>query len=182
MNGKRGSLERRLFIRSASRALLLVYLLALHSLANGQTAGQGDRWSGWQFLIGEWVGEGTGRFTITPDLQNTVLVRKNFAEYPATKDKPAFTHEDLMVMFNENEKPRAIYFDSESHVIRYSVEFSKDSSSLIFLSDPIAPAPRFRFTYTSVSPGSLKMLFDIAPPNSPDAFSRYIEATAHRKK
>jgi hypothetical protein len=189
MKRKRSSLERSQFIRGAARALLLVCLLALHSLANGQTARQGDRWGGWEFLIGEWVGEGTGKpgegtggFSIAPDLNNTVLVRKNFAEYPATKEKPAFTHEDLMVMFYENEKPRAIYFDSEGHVIRYSVEFSHDSSSLIFLSDPIASAPRFRFTYVKNSPGSLKILFDIAPPNSPDAFSRYIEATAHRKK
>jgi hypothetical protein len=188
MDRKRRARERRLFSRSVACVLPLICLFSLNWLAFGQSAGHTDRWSGWQFLVGEWVGEGTGTpgegtggFTITPDLHNSVLVRRNFAEYPATKDKPAFTHVDLMVMYYENEEPRAIYFDNEGHVIRYSVEFSHDSSSLTFLSEHVASAPRFRFTYIKGSPGSLKILFDIAPPNSPDTFSRYIEATARRK-
>jgi hypothetical protein len=189
MNRKPPSPERSRLSRGAARLLPLIFLLSLHWRAYGQPAGPSDRWSGWQFLVGEWVGEGTGKpgegkggFTIAPDLHNAVLVRRNFAEYPGTMEKHATTHEDLMVMYYENEKPRAVYFDSESHVIRYSVEFSQDSSSLIFLSDPIASAPRFRFAYVKNSQGSLNILFDIAPPDSPDAFSRYIEATARRKK
>ena len=172
-----------------ARPLTLITLLLLNGFAFGQSARTIDRWSGWQFLVGEWVGEGTGKpgegkggFTITPDLHNTVLVRRNFADYPATKDKPAFTHEDLTVMYFENEKPRAIYFDSESHIIRYAVEFSPDSSTLTLLSEPVPSGPRFRFTYVKASPMSLKILFDVAPPNSPEAFTRYIEATARRKQ
>jgi hypothetical protein len=189
MDRKHHSRERRRFSRSVAIVLSLISLLSLNWLAFGQSAGQTDRWSGWQFLVGEWVGEGTGKpgegtggFTITPDLQNRVLVRRNIAEYPAAKEKPAFSHEDLMVMYYENEKPRAVYFDSEDHVIRYSVEFSHDSSSITFLSEPVASAPRFRFSYIKISSGLLKILFDIAPPNSPDAFSRYIEATARHKQ
>jgi hypothetical protein len=162
-------------------------MVVLATLAFGQKTD--ERWKGWQFLMGEWVGEGTGTpgegsggFTITPDLGNTVLVRRNFANYPATKDRPAFSHEDLMVMYYDNDKPRAIYFDNEKYVIRYSVEFSGDSSSLTFRSEPVPSAPSFRFTYTKSSGDALKIAFDIAMPDKPDSFSRYIEASARRKK
>ncbi len=157
-------------------------------MAPGQAAKTENQWSAWQFLVGEWIGEGTGDpgqgsggFSLQPDLQNTVLVRKNSAYYPATKDRQAFTHEDLMVIFYENDQPKAIYFDNEGHVIRYTAEFSKDSSTVTFLSDPIPSAPRFRFAYTKAQNGTLKMSFDIAQPGKPDSFSRYIEATARRK-
>ena len=42
------------------------------------------------FLLGEWIGEGSGspgeaagEFSFTSDLQNTILVRKSSARYPA---------------------------------------------------------------------------------------------------
>jgi len=83
---------------------------------------QNSSWDAWQFLIGEWVSEGggapgqaTGGFSFNLDLQGRILVRKNHADYPATKDRPAFSHDDLMIVYPESEgKPaRAIYFDSD---------------------------------------------------------------------
>src|SRR5438067_2074282 len=82
-------------------------------------------WMPLQFLAGEWVGEGTGSpgqgtggFTFKLDLQDKVMVRTNFAKYPATNGRPAATHEDLMVIYTEapDQRLRAIYFDSENHV------------------------------------------------------------------
>lgn len=169
--------------------LLLFALLALASSCFGQETKRGDRWGAWEFLLGEWVGEGsgdpgqgTGGFTLYPDLRNNILMRKNVANYPATKDRQAFSHEDLMVIYYENDRPQAMYFDNENHVIRYGVEFSKDSSAVTFLSEKVPSAPRFRFTYTKAPNETLRIAFDIASPDKPDTFSRYIEAVVRRKK
>ena len=146
-------------------------------------------WSAWKFLIGEWVGEGTGKpgegiggFSLLPDLQNAVLVRKNYAEYPATKDRAAFRHDDLMIIYNEDGRTKAVYFDNEKRVIHYTVQFASDSSSIVFVGDITPNSPRFRFAYTGVNDGTLKIMFETAPPGKPEAFTRYIEGTAHRKK
>jgi len=60
-----------------------------------------------RFLIGEWEGvggggpgEGKGVFSFAFDLQNKAIVRKNYAEYPATASRPAVRHEDLIVIIS----------------------------------------------------------------------------------
>lgn len=149
----------------------------------------GVDWNAFKFLIGEWVGEGTGApgegsggFTFSYDLQNTVLVRKNFADYPAAKDHPAFRHEDLMIVYQEGGNTRATYFDNEEHVINYTVTVSSDSSSVLFVSDVVPSTPRFRLTNTKAGPDKITITFEIAPPGKPESFTRYIEASARRKK
>jgi hypothetical protein len=146
-------------------------------------------WNAFKFLIGEWVGEGTGTpgegsggFTFSYDLQSTVLIRKNFANYPATKDRPAFTHDDLMIVYHEGGKTRATYFDNEQHVINYGVTVSSDSNSIVFVSDAMPSAPRFRLTNAKAGADKVTITFEIAPPGKPESFTRYIEAAARRKK
>ncbi|MDI6803300.1 MAG: hypothetical protein QME58_05570 [Bacteroidota bacterium] len=127
-------------------------------------------------------GNGVGGFSFYLDFQKTILIRKNFAEYHATQDKPAFRHDDLMIIYkDQDDSIRAIYWDNEGHVINYDVEFSTDTNSVIFLSDILASSPRFRLTYTKQQKDAVSITFEIAPPGKPDAFSKYIEATAHRK-
>lgn len=93
-------------------ALSSVFIVILVCISTGPLSAQQPpppiNWNAFKFLIGEWVGEGTGApgegtggFSFSYDLQNTVLVRKNFANYPATKDRPAFTHDDLMIVYQE---------------------------------------------------------------------------------
>lgn len=144
-----------------------------------------------QYLTGEWVGEGGGKepgqgigeFSFAPDLQGRIIVRKSYANYPATGDKPAYRHDDLMILYQEGQSSqvRAIYFDSEGHVINYSVEISEDKTGTIFTSDNSSPGPRFRLTYSKIDDDNLGIKFEIAPPGKPDSFSTYIEASAHRK-
>jgi hypothetical protein len=160
-----------------------ILLLAALSLL-GQPA---PDWSGWKFLIGEWSGEGTGTpgqgsggFSSLPDLSGRVLIRKNRAEYPATKDKPAYSHEDLMVIYPDTPVERAVYFDNEGHVIHYTAEF-KGPGEVVLTSEARKPEPRFRLTYTKLGPDRIGIRFEIASPGKPDAFAPYIEATAHRK-
>jgi hypothetical protein len=87
---------------------------------------QADRWKGFQFLIGEWTGgggsstgRGSGAFSFQLDVNGKVLLRRNHAEYPASKDKPAIRHDDLMMIYLEadDKAPEAVYADSEGHVI-----------------------------------------------------------------
>lgn len=142
------------------------------------------------FLIGDWVGEGngqpgqgTGYFSIKPDLEGKVLVRKNHSEYPATQQKAASTHDDLMIIYAD--KPgdisQAIYMDTEDHTIHYAVSFSTDQKTIIFTSPVTAGMPGFRLSYTQINPSSLILKFEIAPPDKPDAFNTYLEGKVHRR-
>jgi hypothetical protein len=144
-----------------------------------------NRWASLAFLIGEWTGEGgggpgqgTGGFSFLPDQGGKILIRKNRAEYPASKDRPAFSHTDLMIVYNEpgGTKLRAIYFDTEDHTIHYTVEPSSDGKSVQFVSD------NFRLTYRKTGPDTLALKFEIAPPGKPGAYATYIDATARRNQ
>jgi len=106
------------------------YLVVLTMLLASAPAHAGD-WGPLEFLVGNWTGagggdpgQGNGAFSFTPDLQNTVLVRKSFAAYPPANGKPAFRHDDLMIVYRDERSHdfRAIYFDSEQHTIQYSVK------------------------------------------------------------
>lgn len=144
-------------------------------------------WNDWAFLKGEWVGEGsgqpgeaTGGFVFSAGLQDRVLIRKSWAEYPAQNQKPAYRHDDLMIVHqDEGAQVRADYFDNEGHVIRYTVAFAPSHDAVVFTSEPSGAAPQFRLTYTKVSEGHVAIRFEIAPPGKP--FSTYLQATAHRK-
>jgi hypothetical protein len=145
-------------------------------------------WGPLQFLVGHWNGEGstadqapgTGAFSFTPDLQGKVLLRKNFAEYPAANGKPAYRHDDLMIIYHDgaNHDLRAIYFDSAEHLIHYAIKPS--GNGVEFVSEGPQEAPRFRLTYASAGADRLKLKFEIAPLGKD--FATYIEASAHRDK
>lgn len=138
------------------------------------------------FLLGEWVaapgksGE-TGGFAFKADVQGQVVVRTNFALYPASGTKAASRHDDLMVIFVDNGAVRADYFDSEGHVIRYAVT-SPAAREVIFVSELREREPRFRLHYAVATDGSLSGNFDIAPPGKPDGFSPYLAWTATRAR
>jgi hypothetical protein len=98
-----------------------------------------------QFLIGTWIGAGTGEpgagqgeFSFTPDLNGQVLVRRSFNQLASGP-----RHEDLMIVYLEG-APRAIYFDSEGHVIHYEVS-TPSKNAVVFDSDD---APGYRLSYT----------------------------------
>ncbi len=166
---------------------LLVLLSSLCTIqSRGQTGGARDPWLPMKTLLGTWDGgdgsaaQGRSTFTFATDLQQAILVRKSHGEYPATANRPAFSHDDLTIVYRDaNGAFRADYFDNEHHVIRYSV--SADSARITFLSDTTAPGPAFRLTYRSAGVDSLFITFAIAPPTSPRQFATYLEGGARKR-
>jgi hypothetical protein len=163
-------------------ALIAVVLLCISGFAQTTSSKPTTSFSGLNFLVGGWAGtgsgdpgKGTGGFTFKPQLNGHVLVRDNFAEYPAADGRPAFRHEDHMDVFEEAGKLHALYLDSEGHVIQYGVSSTSDTA--VFLSE--GDGPRYRLTYHVLDPKRVSIKFEVAPPGA--EFKTYIDATAQRK-
>ena len=178
-------------MQSIRRLFTGLFLVLLIFSAPNLTAQQSEapNWQDWGFLLGEWTGtgggqpgQGTGKFAFKPDLQRQVLMRTNYAEYPATKERPAFRHDDLMIVYRESPSgpTRAIYFDSEGHVIHYAVKISESAKTATFLSEPVPGTPSYRLTYIGKGPDEVSIRFEMAPPDKPGQFRAYIEASARR--
>lgn len=107
-----------------------------------------------EFLFGNWIaqgggasaGQGSGGFSFEPQINKQIVIRKNFAEYTAGPEAGT-RHDDLMIIFNENDSLHAIYFDSEGHVIRYAVK-APSPDVAVFESDATKPGPKYRLTYS----------------------------------
>ena len=141
---------------------IIVGLLLFCSALSAEDA----RFQSIQFLFGKWkgkgggasVGQGQGSYSYTPDLNKNIVIRRNFAEYPTGP-----RHDDLMIIYVE-ESLRAIYFDSEGHVIRYNLTFPA-ANSVTFESDGTQPGPKYRLSYWLVG-ASLNGKFEVAPPGA----------------
>ena len=171
------------------RTLLCLGLLLLPALAAAQQTKAPDAWEPWRFLIGKWTaaasgepGEGKGTFSFALELQGKILVRRGRTDFPTTPARAAFSHEDLLVVYPESGAAarRAIYFDSEGHVIQYRATFDAQGKVPTFLSESSPQAPRQRLTYVQNGDGTLKVKFELAPPGKPDAFVTHVEGVARR--
>jgi hypothetical protein len=159
---------------------LLPFLIAGACLAQAPAAK--DPLAPLAFLEGAWdgvgtgaPGEGSGGFAFAREAGGKILVRRNHADYPATKERPAFHHEDLMVVFPEGGALKADYFDNEGHVIHYAI--AAEGEAACFLSE--GPGPRFRLGYRKSGPDTVAITFEIAAPGKD--FAPYIQAKAKRK-
>jgi hypothetical protein len=146
-------------------------------------------WKDFDFLVGDWTwvgggqpGQGKGVSTFRPELGGTVLVRKTHLDYPATKERGAFAHDDLIYVYHDpqDNSVRAIFFDGEGHVIRYAVTVASDGNSVEFLSDAAPGGTRCRMTYARTGADSVSEKFEIAPPGKPNDFASYVEFIAKR--
>jgi len=138
---------------------------------------------GLEFLIGKWtgiagekdtpMGSGQGSFSFQRELESKIIVRRNASEYTSGS-----RHDDLMVIYLDAPKdtPRAIYFDSEGHVIRYNIAVPSPGRA-VFESDGTQPGPRYRLTYW-VESGSLNGRFEVAPPGG--EFKAYMNWTSRK--
>ena len=146
---------------------LLPVAVALFTL-DAQTA---DPWKKLNFLVGDWtgvagekdtqLGAAQGDFSFQPQLNGKIILRKNNARYDS-----GVRHDDLMVIYldSPNDTPRAIYFDSEGHTIRYGIAFPAENR-VVFESDGSQAGPRYRLTYW-MEGSALNGRFEVAPPSS----------------
>src|SRR5271157_6659772 len=111
------------------RIMLVALSLISFSSLQAQPNTPANGWKDFDFLVGEWTwvgggkpGQGQGISTFQPELDGTVLVRKTHLDYPATKDRAAFGHDDLLYVYHDpqDNSLRAIFFDGEGsrHSIR----------------------------------------------------------------
>ena len=176
-------------MRTLLYAAVAIALLNFQATAR-EPSSRVDPWTSYRFLLGEWVGEGEGQpgqgkgqFSFAEELQGKILVRKNRAEYAASAGRPAFTHEDLLIVYQEDgaKTQKAIYFDSEGHVVHYTPSTSQEGKALIFLSDARPSAPRYRLTYVNQEAGKATVKFEVDPPGKPEAFKTYLQGRVRKK-
>ena len=137
-----------------------------------------------EFLLGKWkgvadekssaLGAGQGGFSFELELSRKIIVRRNDAAYDSGQH-----HEDLMVIYLEapEDTPRAIYFDSEGHVIRYRLAFPAPNS-VTFESEKSEPGPRYRLSYLR-NGASLDGKFEVAPPGA--EYQTYLSWTSKKE-
>ena len=162
-------------------------LLAAPSFA--QSPKQKDTWEQWKFLVGDWIGIGSGEpgkgdggFSFTPDLDGKVLIRKSYSAYPPKPgESMGIRHEDLMIVYPSEEGSafRAVYFDNEGHVIHYLVSFPQKQPSVRFESEQKSGTPRYRLEYEMESSDEVLITFSIAPPGQP--YKVYLQGKSRRK-
>jgi len=143
---------------------------------------ENDAWKPFQFLIGDWIGsgsgkpgEGTGEFSLAFDLDKKILIRRNRNNLgPKTGEKAGAVHEDPQ---SSNGPFRAEYFDSEGHVVHYGVSFAEHKA--IFESVAASPGPKYKLTYELKPEGVLAIHFAVARPGA--GFQTYVNGIAKRK-
>jgi len=165
-----------------SKLLMTIMLSGLLATCFAQ---QNKTWNKWQWLLGSWQGNGSGEpgkgggtFSFALDLNEKVLIRKSHAEYTASENKPAITHDDLMIIYPDysGNPAKAIYFDNEGHIINYSIMY--DDKSIVFTSGRIPDVPVFRLTYSLLENETINTKFEISQDG--DKFTTYIEGISKK--
>jgi len=144
------------------------------------------------FLIGDWIDEsrtgepGTataGGESWRVDLGGQVLVRMGWCEFPATADRAAYRHEDLLILFPEGEETmRGIFWDNEKHTIHYpNVTMLPDGKGILLSSERATPGPRQQLLYQFDAPDRLTATFSLLLPGTPD-FAPYLTWRSQRTK
>jgi len=166
---------------------IIILTFTLFGILTNCYGQQNPNWEKWSWLIGQWVGEGSGQpgvgggtFNFNTDLDKKILVRKSHSEYPASGNKPKVVHDDLMIIYPDytGNPSKAIYFDNEGHTINYSITYTEKSISLT--SDKTPNVPIFRLTYTFLENEMVNTKFEMSQDG--EKFSTYIEGNSKKIK
>ncbi len=164
--------------------LILAALLLHGALAQNASTPATSAWSKLEFVLGNWVGvagendtqlgAGQGAFSFLADLNQKIIVRRNTAAYDS-----GVHHDDLMIIYLDapDSTARAIYFDSEGHVIRYNLTFPAPNR-VVFESEASQPGPRYRLTYW-LDGARLNGSFELAA--SPGQYMPYMKWTSKKR-
>lgn len=164
----------------------LIFLVVVMLISAGSFAQSNEVWGRWSWLVGSWSGDGKGSpgqgaggFSFAFELNSNILVRRSHTEFPATGGRPAFVHDDLMVVHTDNGKEpvRAVYFDNEGHVINYLISYS--DKSVVLTSIKQEGMPVFRLTYSPAADGGVTTKFEISRDGT--QFNTYIEGKSRKQ-
>lgn len=164
---------------------IVAFGIALLICASNAPGQQDSTWLQWNWLVGDWVGEGTGApgestggFTLYPDLGAKVLVRRGHTQFPESAGKPEVIHDDLMVVYAgpAGQPDRAVYFDNEGHVINYSITYA--DSAIVLTSETTKNSPVFRLIYGRLAQGSVIVRFAMSRDGK--QFVTYTEGKCRR--
>ena len=166
------------------KLFLTFTLLMMVNICSGQKS---SVWDKWNWLTGEWRGEGSGEpgsgggtFSFSFDLDSNVMVRKSHSEYPSAAGKSVVIHEDLMIIYRDftGSPDKAIYFDNEGHTISYTISFSE--MEIVLTSDKVPNSPVFRLVYSLIDAETVNTKFEFSQDG--EKFSTYIEGTSKKTK
>jgi hypothetical protein len=169
-------------MKTKSFLILVLIVLSFNSFAQEKSP-----WAAWSWLIGEWKGDGSGQpgqgggtFSFQPDLDGKILIRKSKTDFPASGNRPAFNHEDLMIVSLDysGAATKAVYFDNEGHTINYSITYS--ASSIVLVSEKIPNVPIFRLTYTLLEDQKVNIKFEMSQDG--EKFMTYLEGKSVKVK
>jgi hypothetical protein len=173
-------------LKNVTMRTILVMAIVLFGLVGSSNAQQSTTWNKWNWLMGEWVGDGGGQpgqgggaFSFTFDLDKKVVIRKSHSEFKGSEGKPAVVHDDLMVVYLDfNGSPsKAIYFDNEGHTISYTVTYP--NNAVVLVSDRIPNVPIFRLSYIPLEDGSVNVKFEMSKDG--EKFMTYVEGKSRKK-
>jgi hypothetical protein len=167
-----------------TKILIPILLFGIASISSAQ---QKTTWDKWDWLIGDWKGEGAGQpgqgsgtFSFSFDLDKNIIIRKSHSEYPASDSKPKIIHDDLMIVYLDiaGSPNKAIYFDNEGHTISYTITYS--DKSIVLTSDKIPNTPVFRLVYTLLDSETVNTRFEMSQDG--DKYRPYVEGKSKKVK
>ena len=163
----------------------LLTAVVLFALISSCYAQEKASWNEWNWLLGQWKGEGSGEpgqgggtFSFTLELDKQIIIRKSHSEYPPTQDKPMAIHEALLIVYLETagNPPKAIYFDNEGHIIHYAVSYA--NKAITFVSERTNNTPAFRLIYTMQDSDTVHTKFEMSQDGQ--HFMTYIEGNSSK--
>jgi hypothetical protein len=135
------------------------------------------------FLEGSWNAKATGRggiaeigtYVFRTELADHILARHSTRAGDCTGPKTFdCDHGDLLYVYADapDLSLKAIYFDSEGHVIHYDVS-TPAATTAVFLSDQREPGPQFRLIY-ELKAATMNRKFQVRMPGQ-DGWNSYLE-------
>lgn len=166
-------------------AALFLSVTSLHAQAPDATS---NPFQPLAFLQGTWNAKAqgdtgaaaTGWYTFQLELADHVLARHSYTAECKGPSNYDCAHGDLLYIYVDGagQALKAIYFDSEGHIIHYDVS-TPEPGTAVFLSDASIPGPQFRLVYT-LKDSILSGKFQMRVPGQTE-WRSYLEWTGGRK-
>ena len=143
-----------------------------------------------EYLVGKWnvsyrsgdPGTATGgEEAWATEAGGAVLTRRAWCEFPETPQRPAFRHEDLLVIYTDTEsRLQGVFWDNEGHVHFYRhVQAADAADGVRLVTDAAIPGPRQALEYRFVPPNGTSAVFSLLLPGEPD-FRPYLQWECRR--